>query len=155
MADNEKNEQNEQNEQSAAAHGPVGVVTDENFIQEVIESGEPVVVDFYADWCGPCKMMSPIVAELAPQYEGKVRFVKLDTDANPGVSSALQIQSIPTFMMFKGNTVYAMVPGAMRAPDFQSWIDEGLARIEEHAAELAAEQTAEQATEQATEQTQA
>ena len=129
MADNEKN---------SADHGAVGVLTDENFIEEVIESGEPVLVDFYADWCGPCKMMSPIVAQLAPQYEGKLRFAKLDTDANPGVSSALQIQSIPTFMIFKGNTVYAMVPGAMRPHDFQSWIDEGLARMEEHAAELAA-----------------
>jgi thioredoxin 1 len=150
MADNEKNEQN------AAAHGPISVVTDENFIQEVVESGEPVLVDFYADWCGPCKMMSPIIAELAPEYEGKLKFVKLDTDANPGVSSALQIQSIPTFMIFKGNTVYAIVPGAMHRQDFQSWIDEGLGHIEEHAAELAAEAAAEQpATEQATEQTQA
>ena len=133
MADNEK---------TTHANGQVNVLTDETFIQEVIEANEPVLVDFYADWCGPCKMMSPIVAELAPHYEGKVKFAKLDTDANPGVSSALQIQSIPTFMIFKGNTVYAMIPGAMRPHDFQTWIDEGLARMEEHAAELAAEAAA-------------
>jgi thioredoxin 1 len=130
MADNSKN---------ITANGQVNVLTDENFVQEVIEADEPVLVDFYADWCGPCKMMSPIVAELAPHYEGKVKFAKLNTDENPGVSSALQIQSIPTFMIFKGNTVYAMVPGAMRPHDFQTWIDEGVALIEEHAAELAAE----------------
>jgi thioredoxin 1 len=126
------------NEKVTGANGQVNVLTDETFIQEVIEAGEPVLVDFYADWCGPCKMMSPIVAELAPHYEGKLKFAKLNTDENPGVSSALQIQSIPTFMIFKGNTVYAMVPGAMRPHDFQSWIDEGLTHIEEHAAELAA-----------------
>jgi len=130
MADNEKIE---------AANGQVNVLTDENFVQEVIETDAPVLVDFYADWCGPCKMMSPIVAQLAPHYEGKVKFAKLNTDENPGVSSALQIQSIPTFMIFKGNTVYALAPGAMRPHDFQTWIDEGVARIEEHAAELASE----------------
>jgi thioredoxin 1 len=130
MADNEKIE---------AANGQVNVLTDENFVQEVIETDAPVLVDFYADWCGPCKMMSPIVAQLAPHYEGKVKFAKLNTDENPGVSSALQIQSIPTFMIFKGNTVYALAPGAMRPHDFQTWIDEGVARIEEHATELASE----------------
>jgi thioredoxin 1 len=134
--------------EKTAANGTVHMLTDDTFVAEVIEQGEPILVDFYADWCGPCKMMSPIVAELAPQYEGKLRFGKLNTDDNPGVSSALQIQSIPTFMIFKGNTVYAMVPGAMRAHDFRSWIDEGLARIEEHAAELAAEATAEPAARQ-------
>jgi thioredoxin 1 len=130
------------NEKMTGANGQVNVLTDETFVQEVIESGEPVLVDFYADWCGPCKMMSPIVAQLAPHYEGKLKFAKLNTDENPGVSSALQIQSIPTFMIFKGNTVYAMVPGAMRPHDFQSWIDEGLNHMEEHAAELAAAETA-------------
>jgi thioredoxin 1 len=143
MADNEK-----KTGQVAGANGQVHALTDDTFIQEVIEPGEPVLVDFYADWCGPCKMMSPIVAQLAPEYEGKLKFGKLNTDENPGVSSALQIQSIPTFMIFKGNTVYAVVPGAMRQHDFQSWIDEGLARIEEHAAELAAAEAAGQATEQ-------
>ena len=141
--------------EKTAANGTVQALTDDTFVAEVIEQGDPILVDFYADWCGPCKMMSPIVAELAPQYEGKLRFGKLNTDDNPGVSSALQIQSIPTFMIFKGNTVYAMVPGAMRAPDFRSWIDEGLARIDEHAAELAAEATAEATAEPASQQAEA
>ena len=100
MADNEKNEQNEQNEQSAAAHGPVGVVTDENFIQEVIESGEPVVVDFYADWCGPCHMMAPTLDDFAKQHAGTALVLKLDTEAEPTIAARYGIRGIPTLIDF-------------------------------------------------------
>jgi thioredoxin 1 len=112
------------------ANGQVNMITDDNFIAEVLDIGAPVLVDFMAQWCGPCKFMGPVFAELAPDYTGKVKFAKLDVDESPGVASALQIQSIPTFMLFSGRTVYAAGVGAMKPNDLRQWIEEGLARIE-------------------------
>jgi thioredoxin 1 len=88
-------------------------VTDETFEQEVIESSVPVLVDFWAPWCGPCRMVAPVVDEIAEQYAGQVKVVKVNTDDNPSVASKYGIRSIPTLMIFKGGQRVDMVVGAV------------------------------------------
>jgi thioredoxin 1 len=88
-------------------------VTDSNFKEEVLENEAPVLVDFWAPWCGPCRMVAPVVEEIAEQYEGKVKVVKLNTDDNPNVASQYGIRSIPTLMIFKGGQRVDMVVGAV------------------------------------------
>lgn len=77
------------------------VFTDDNFEEEVLKSDKPVLVDFYADWCGPCKMLSPVVEELAQEYEGKWKIGKCNIDESPKISEKYGIRSIPTLMFFK------------------------------------------------------
>ncbi|MDJ0519829.1 MAG: thioredoxin, partial [Trichodesmium sp. MO_231.B1] len=84
-------------------------VTDSSFNQQVLESELPVLVDFWAPWCGPCRMVTPVVEEIAEQYKGKVTVVKLNTDENPNVASQYGIRSIPTLMIFKGGQRVDMV----------------------------------------------
>ncbi|NEN95623.1 MAG: thioredoxin [Moorea sp. SIO1F2] len=88
-------------------------VTDSSFQAEVLESDIPVLVDFWAPWCGPCRMVSPVVDEIAQQYEGQVKVVKLNTDENPKVAGDYGIRSIPTLMIFKGGQRVDMVVGAV------------------------------------------
>ncbi len=88
-------------------------VTDSSFNQQVLESELPVLVDFWAPWCGPCRMVTPVVEEIAEQYKGKVTVVKLNTDENPNVASQYGIRSIPTLMIFKGGQRVDMVVGAV------------------------------------------
>ena len=88
-------------------------VTDSSFKGEVLESDVPVLVDFWAPWCGPCRMVAPVVDEIAEQYEGQVKVVKLNTDENPQVASQYGIRSIPTLMIFKGGQRVDMVVGAV------------------------------------------
>ncbi|MEO1432900.1 MAG: thioredoxin [Cyanobacteria bacterium J06632_19] len=88
-------------------------VTDSTFKQEVIESEVPVLVDFWAPWCGPCRMVAPVVDEISSQYEGKIKVVKVNTDENPNVASQYGIRSIPTLMIFKGGQKVDMVVGAV------------------------------------------
>ncbi|MBE9118696.1 thioredoxin [Lusitaniella coriacea LEGE 07157] len=88
-------------------------VTDASFKEEVLESDVPVLVDFWAPWCGPCRMVAPVVDEISQQYEGQVKVVKLNTDENPNVASQYGIRSIPTLMIFKGGQRVDMVVGAV------------------------------------------
>jgi thioredoxin 1 len=88
-------------------------VTDASFKDDVLDSDVPVLVDFWAPWCGPCRMVAPVVDEIAEQYEGQVKVVKLNTDENPQVASQYGIRSIPTLMIFKGGQRVDMVVGAV------------------------------------------
>ncbi|UZQ54856.1 thioredoxin [Trichothermofontia sichuanensis B231] len=88
-------------------------VTDTTFKQEVLESDLPVLVDFWAPWCGPCRMVAPVVDEIAEQYEGQVKVVKVNTDENPSIASQYGIRSIPTLMIFKEGQRVDMVVGAV------------------------------------------
>jgi thioredoxin 1 len=88
-------------------------VTDSTFQQEVLESETPVLVDFWAPWCGPCRMVAPVVDEISEQYDGQVKVVKVNTDENPSVASQYGIRSIPTLMIFKGGQRVDMVVGAV------------------------------------------
>jgi len=104
----------------------VRAVTDASFEREVVNSDIPVLVDFWAPWCGPCRMVAPVVEALAAEYEGRIKFVKLDTQANPGVPSQLGIRSIPTLLVFKGPDVVASRIGAASADALRRMLDEVL-----------------------------
>ncbi|MEL7085994.1 MAG: thioredoxin [Cyanobacteria bacterium P01_A01_bin.3] len=102
-------------------------VKDDSFEAEVIGSDLPVLVDFWAPWCGPCRMVAPVVQEIAEQYDGKVKVVKMNTDENPKVASEYGIRSIPTLMVFKGgqkvDVVVGAVPKATLASTLEKHID--------------------------------
>jgi thioredoxin 1 len=88
-------------------------LTDANFDQEVIKSDIPVLVDFWAVWCGPCKMIAPLVEELAGEYQGKIKIGKLDVDNNPQVSMTYGIRSIPTLLIFRDGKIADQIIGAV------------------------------------------
>lgn len=98
-------------------------LTDDSFDQEVLKSPDPVLVDFWAPWCGPCRMVAPIVEELAKEYAGKVRVGKLNTDEHPNVPTRYKIASIPTLMLFKGGKVVELIVGFRPKAEIKKALD--------------------------------
>ena len=97
-------------------------VTDASFENDVLKSAEPVVVDFWAEWCGPCRMIAPALEEISKEMGGKVKIVKLNVDENPAVAAQFGIRSIPTLMIFKGGALSAQKVGAASKGDLSKWI---------------------------------
>ncbi|MCX5707504.1 MAG: thioredoxin [Candidatus Omnitrophica bacterium] len=97
-------------------------LTDSNFKKEVIESALPVLVDFWATWCGPCKMIAPVVEELAKEFDQKIKVGKVDVDENPNIAGQFGIMSIPTLMFFKNGKVMEQVVGALSKVDLKKKI---------------------------------
>ena len=98
-------------------------VTDSNFEQEVLKADKPVLVDFWAPWCGPCRMVAPVVEELADDYAGRVEFVKLNTDDNPDTAVKYGIRSIPTLLVFKEGEVAGQIVGFRPKSDLAERLD--------------------------------
>ncbi len=101
-------------------------VTDDSFEQEVLQSSDPVLVDYWADWCGPCKMIAPVLDEIAEEYMGKIRVAKLNIDENPNTPPRYGIRGIPTLMLFKQGEVEATKVGAVSKSQLTAFIDSNL-----------------------------
>lgn len=101
-------------------------ITDENFEDKVLKSEMPVVIDFWAPWCGPCRMVAPIFEDLANEYAGRVVFGKFNTDENPVISSELGVMSIPTMIFFSGGNEAARTIGARPREDLKRYIEHAL-----------------------------
>jgi thioredoxin 1 len=103
-------------------------VSDANFEKEVLQSSEPVLVDFFAEWCGPCKAMAPALEQVAAEMKGKVKIAKLDVDQNPEITGRYRIQAMPTLMIFKDGQVAAQRVGALvQKKQLQDWITGAIA----------------------------
>jgi thioredoxin 1 len=102
-------------------------ITDANFENDVIKSELPTLVDFWAPWCGPCRMVKPIVEELSEEYAGKVNFMKMDTDENPQIPTKYGIRSIPSLLIFQGGELKGTIVGFRPKSDLKKRIDEALA----------------------------
>ncbi|MDZ7729262.1 MAG: thioredoxin [Dehalococcoidia bacterium] len=102
-------------------------VTDGTFENDVLKNELPVLVDFWAPWCGPCRMVAPVVEELSEEYSGKVDFVKMNTDENPQIPSKYQIRSIPSLLIFKNGELAGTIVGFRPKSDMKKRLDEALA----------------------------
>ena len=98
-------------------------ITDENFDHEVTNSDKPVLIDFWAEWCGPCKSISPIIEELAGEYEGKIKICKLNIDESPETPTKFSVRGIPTLLLFKNGAVVSQKVGAAAKSQLSAWID--------------------------------
>lgn len=101
-------------------------ITDSSFDQEVLQSDVPVLVDYWAEWCGPCKMIAPILDEIAADYEGKLKITKLNIDDNPATPPKFGIRGIPTLMIFKGGDVQSTKVGALSKSQLTAFIDQSI-----------------------------
>ena len=98
-------------------------ITDSSFEQDVLNSENPVMVDYWAEWCGPCKMIAPILDEIAGEYEGNLKVAKLNIDENPDTPQKYAVRGIPTLMIFKGGEVIGTKVGAMTKSQLSAFID--------------------------------
>ncbi len=103
-------------------------VNDSNFEAEVIKSSLPVLVDFWAEWCNPCKMISPMIDKMAKEYEGKLKVLKMDVDSNSNVPSALGIRSIPTLVFYKNGVMAEQVVGVVSEAQLKQVIEKVIAK---------------------------
>ena len=101
-------------------------ISDSTFDQEVLQSDVPVLVDYWAEWCGPCKMIAPILDEIAADYEGKLKITKLNIDDNPATPPKFGIRGIPTLMIFKGGDVQSTKVGALSKSQLTAFIDQSI-----------------------------
>ncbi|CBL43688.1 Thioredoxin [gamma proteobacterium HdN1] len=101
-------------------------ITDSTFEAEVLSSDSPVLVDYWAEWCGPCKMIAPILEEVATEYAGKVKVAKLNIDQNPGTPPRYGIRGIPTLMLFKNGNVEATKVGALSKSQLTAFLDSNI-----------------------------
>jgi thioredoxin 1 len=101
-------------------------VSDSTFDAEVIQSATPVLVDYWAEWCGPCKMIAPALEDVAKAYAGRLTVAKLDIDANPATTSKYGIRGIPTLLLFKGGQVAAQKVGALSKSQLTAFVDSNL-----------------------------
>ena len=104
--------------------GSLKATTDEQFESDVINSDLPVLVDFWAEWCGPCKMLTPVLEEMASEYEGRVNFFKLNVDENNNSAAQYGVRSIPYLVLFKGGSVAATEIGAKTKSQLTAFLDE-------------------------------
>ncbi|MCD8067860.1 MAG: thioredoxin [Lachnospiraceae bacterium] len=102
------------------------IFNEQNFEEEVLKSELPVLVDFYADWCGPCKMMAPIVSQLADEYEGKVKIGKVNVDDSNQLAGQYQIRNIPSFIIFKDGQAVEKYVGSMKKSELEEKLTEVL-----------------------------
>lgn len=101
-------------------------VSDEAFESDVLNADQPVLVDYWAEWCGPCKMIAPVLEEIAEEYAGKVKIAKLNIDENPATPPKYGIRGIPTLMLFKGGNVEATKVGAVSKSQLSAFLDSNL-----------------------------
>ncbi len=101
-------------------------ISDDSFESDVLKADLPVLVDYWADWCGPCKMIAPILEEIATEYDGKVKITKLNIDENPATPPKFGIRGIPTLMLFKAGEVEATKVGALSKSQLTAFLDSNL-----------------------------